>query len=100
MSNSEMRVYQIIKNDDATAVLEFRVLATKEKEFVISNIEKTASFQALIDGSDQDDEFSRFNWKVGNNGTTEEMLTAYAQQRTDLDVKKTWPVAADIYIAP
>lgn len=87
MSATETRIYRVIQTTDDKAYLEMRALSTSEKNFVVSNLQKTEEFDALIDGSDTDDVFSRFGFKIGQD-LTEDELVEYAELRDDLKVIK------------
>lgn len=77
--NSDTRIYRVYEDGAEAENLEFKGLATKEKEIVTSTIDMTEEFQARIDAEDSDSDFSRFAFKVGE-PLTEDDLIAYAQQ--------------------
>lgn len=95
--NADTRLYRIIKNNDATAYVEVKCLAVKEDVVVASNITKTEPFQALIDATPLDEDFSNFGLKVGETYSEADMI-AYAQQRADLNVINVLD-EIDVYIA-
>jgi len=88
MSATENRIYQIFQKSNPKAAIEIKALSTTETDFVVSNLEKTADFDALIDAAASNSDFSRFNFAIGQD-LTEADLVAYAELRADLDVTKT-----------
>ena len=81
--NADTRIYRVYEDGKPAENLEFKGLATKEKEIVTSTIEISDGYQAKIDAAASNSQFSRFDFKVGE-PLTEDELIAYAQQPATL----------------
>lgn len=83
--NADTRIYRVYEDGDLPNNLEFKGLATKEKEIVISTISITDGFQAKIDAAASNSLFSRFGFQEGE-PLTEADLVEYAQQPASLNL--------------
>lgn len=83
--NSDVRIYRVYKDGEPATNVEFKGLAQKEKEIVVSNLNISDEFQALIDAEPTTTDFSRFY--IGEvDILTEDMLIEYAQSPDSLDL--------------
>lgn len=86
--NSDVRIYRVYKDGEPATNVEFKGLAQKEKEIVISNLNMSDAFQALIDAEPTTSDFSRFQFSEVDI-ITEDDLIAYAQSK---DAGDLWVV--------
>jgi len=84
--NADIRIYRVHVDGSPEVNVEFKGMAQKEKEIVVSNLTITPAFQALIDAEPQTTDFARFNITEVD-VITEDDLIAYAQTPDALALK-------------